>query len=130
MFENRRASDSIKIINRRSETDGTGDIWRASFEPMRRFLERAFFQSDAHNHFTTAMPGRYGIQDLLWRIKSADPSRSTHLVSGERHEIAAQLAHVDRQVSHALCRIHECEGACGVRFLTQLGHRINCPQRI
>src|SRR5882762_10362376 len=43
MSENCRASDSIKIINRRSETDGTGDIWCASFESMRRFLKRALF---------------------------------------------------------------------------------------
>ena len=61
MLENCCAPDSIKIINRRSETDGPRDIWRASFESMRRFLKRALFQGDAYNHFTTAVPGRYGI---------------------------------------------------------------------
>ena len=38
--------------------------------------------------------------------------------------------HVDRQMSHALRRIDQCECADGARFLTQLGHGINCAQRI
>ena len=37
--------------------------------------------------------------------------------------------HVDRQMSDALRRIDECE-LVSLNFLTQLGHGINCAQRI
>ena len=36
VFENRRASDALDVINRCREPDRAGDVWRASFEPMWR----------------------------------------------------------------------------------------------
>src|SRR5437899_5566538 len=130
MFENGCASDSINVIDRRGETDCAGNIWRACFKSMRCFLKCALLQSDAHNHFTPAMPRRYGIENLFPRVQHSDASRATHFVSGEGHEIAAQCPDIDRQMSDALCRIHKCECADRVRFLTQLRHRINRAQRV
>src|SRR6266508_6590421 len=57
VFENCCASDSIEVIDRRGQTDCTGDVWRASFKPMWRFLKHALFQSDAHDHFAAAVQG-------------------------------------------------------------------------
>src|SRR5258707_7211773 len=128
MFENGCASDSTKVINRRGETDCARDAWGAGFEPMWRLLKCAFFQGDAHDHFAAAVPGRHRIKNLFPRVQRSNTSRATHLVSGEGHEIAAHFPHINRQMSDALCRIHECECADGVRFLTQLSYRINCAQ--
>src|ERR1043166_4639883 len=42
VFENRRPPDLLDVINRGREADRARDTRRASFEPVRRFLERAF----------------------------------------------------------------------------------------
>ena len=44
MRKNRRASDPLEIIDRGGKSDRAGDIRRASFETMRRFLEGAFLR--------------------------------------------------------------------------------------
>src|SRR5438445_2091285 len=59
VLENRRPPDLLDVINRGCEPDGACDVRRTSFEPVRRFLERALFQRNAHNHFAAAMPWRY-----------------------------------------------------------------------
>src|SRR5262245_7466314 len=56
MFKDRRAPDSIQIINRGGKTDRAGDIWRPGFESMRPLLKRALFQSNAYDHFAAALP--------------------------------------------------------------------------
>src|SRR5947208_13078655 len=78
VLENCCASDSIKVINGRGETNCARDIWRTSFESMWSFLERALFQSNAHNHFSAAVPGRHGLQNLLPCVKYSYARRSTH----------------------------------------------------
>ncbi len=55
VLENRRAPNVLDVINRGCESDRARDVWRASLEPVRRFLERAFFERDAHDHFAAAM---------------------------------------------------------------------------
>src|SRR5262249_35470568 len=130
MFENRRSPDALDVINGRRESDRPCDVWRPAFEPMRRFLIWAFFQRDAHNHFTTPVPGRHGIQKLGASVKHADASRSTHLVSRERQEIAAQLLYIERHVSDALRRVDQRERAHSARFGAKLGDWINCAERI
>src|SRR5580765_3325335 len=56
VLKNRWPPDLLDVINRCREPDRTSDIWRAGLEPVRRFLKRAFFEGNAHNHFTAAMP--------------------------------------------------------------------------
>ncbi len=130
VFENCRPPDLLDVINRGCEPDRAGDIWRAGFESMRRFLERALIKSDAYDHFAAAVPRRHRIENLGSSVKRADPSRSTHLVSGKRQEIAAHFAHIDRHVPYALRGVHERERAHCVRFLAKLSHWIDCAERI
>src|SRR5262249_33583605 len=82
MFENRRSPDLFDVINRCREPDRACDVWRSSFEPVRRSLKRALLKSDAHNHFATAVIRRYRIKNLRSSVQHADPCRSTHFVSG------------------------------------------------
>ena len=128
VFENRRASDLLDVINRGSEPDGARDIGRTSLEPMRRFLKGALFKSDADDHFATAVPRRDGIENLRTRVKHADSGRSTHFVSGERQEIAAQVAHIDWHVSRALRRVHKRKRAYCMRLLAEFRDGIDCAQ--
>src|SRR5215216_4308340 len=102
VFKNCRAADCFDVINRCRKTDRASDVWRASFEPMRRFLECALFQRDAYDHFASALPWRHGIQNLSASVKHTDASWGTHLVPGERKKIAAQLLHIERHVSGTL----------------------------
>ena len=97
---------------------------------MRRFLERAFFQSDADDHLAAAVPWRHRIKNLRPTVERADPGRPTHFVSGEGEEIAAQFLHIDRQMSRALRRIDQCERAHRARFPAKLGHGIDRAERV
>ena len=107
----------FEVINGRGEADRAGDVRRAGLEPVGRFFERAFFQSDADDHFAAAVPGRHRFQNFGAAVERADPGRSTHLVAGEGQEIAAQLLDIDRQMSGALRRIDQRDGADRARFL-------------
>ena len=130
VFENRRTSDLFDVINCGREANRAGDIGRASFKPMRRSFKRSFFQGHAYDHFTATMPWRHRIENLRSSVKRADASRATHLVSGKRQKIAAQLAHINRHMSHALRCVHQRECAHSVRFRAEVDHRINCAQRV
>src|SRR6266545_1925174 len=130
VLENRRAPNVLDVINRGCESDRARDVWRASLEPVRRFLERAFFERDAHDHFAAAMPWWDRIEDFSASVKHADAGRPTHLVPGKRQKIAAQFAHIDRQMSCALRRVHECKRTDCTRFLTKFGDGIDCAQGI
>src|ERR1044071_3767501 len=96
VLENRRPTDALDIINCSCETDRARDVWRPAFKPMRRFLECAFLERHAYNHFAAAVPGWHRIQDLRASVKRTDSRRSTHFVSGKRQEIAAQFLHIER----------------------------------
>src|ERR1041385_7516687 len=102
MLKNRFASDSLDVINRRREANRASDIGCATLEPMRRFLKRALFQRNAHDHFAAAVPRRDCIENFSASIEHADSSRTTHFVSGKRKQIAAQLSHIKRHASRAL----------------------------
>ena len=107
VFENRRASDALDVINCCRQPDRAGNVRRASLESVRRFLKRALFERDAYDHFASALPRRHRIEKLRASVKHADASRSTHFVSGERKEIAAQFLHIERHVPDALRRVHQ-----------------------
>src|ERR1039458_283080 len=64
VLENGRASDSLDVINGCRESDGTGNVRRAGFKSVRRFLERAFFQRNADDHLSAAVPRRHRIENL------------------------------------------------------------------
>src|SRR6266576_3034831 len=81
VFENRRSADALDVFNRGREPDRACDVWRASFEPVRWFLECALFERDTYDHSATAVPRRHGIQKLRASVKRTDTSRSTHLMS-------------------------------------------------
>src|SRR5207244_13524098 len=91
MFENCRPPDPLNVINRSCKPDGSRNIWRSALEPMRRLLERALVESDAYYHFATTVPRWHRIQGPRSSVEHADSSRTTHLVSGKRPELAAQL---------------------------------------
>src|SRR5437867_4939935 len=130
MFENCRPPDLLDVINRSGKADGSRNIWRAGLEPMRRLLERAFVESDAHYHFAATVPRRHGIEDLSAPIQHADAGRTTHLVSGKCQEIAVQFAHIEWQMSDALRSVHESECAHCPRPPAKLGGWIDCAERI
>src|SRR5439155_6399286 len=62
VLKNFGASESFELIDRSRETDSAGNIWRARFETVRRFFERAFFQRNTRNHLAPAMPRRNRIE--------------------------------------------------------------------
>ena len=95
VFKNRCPTDLLDVIDRGCEANGVSDTRRTSFESMRRLLEHAPLEGDAHDHFAAPVPRRHGIENLSAPIEDTDPSRSTHLMSREREEITAQLAHID-----------------------------------
>src|SRR5215472_8582708 len=130
VLENCSASNPFDVINRCRESDRASNVRRPSFEPVRRFLECALFERDAHNHFASAMPWRDGIQKLRASVKHADTSWCTHLVSGEHKEVAAQFLYIDRNVSGTLRRIDQRQRANSASFGAKLGDWINCAERV
>ena len=130
MLEDCRASDLLDVINCRRESDRSSNVGRAGFESMRRFLERAFIERDAYNHFAAALPRWHGIQKLRPSVKRANSSRPTHFVSGEGKEIAAQLLYIERHVSCTLGRIDQRQRADSASFGAKLGDWIDCAKLI
>ena len=130
VFENCGASDTFDVINRGRETDRARYIRCPGFKPVRRFLKRAFFQSDAHDHFAAAVPWRDRIQNRRPPVKRADASRATHFMPGEGEKIAAQLLHIDGHMSRALGRVHQRESTDRVRFGAEFGNRIDCAKGV
>ena len=128
--ENRRSSDALEIINRRGQSDRSGDVGRASLEAVRRFLECALLQSNADDHLAAAVPRWHRLENLGATVKHADAGRRTHFVTGEGEEIATHLLHIDRQMPGALRRIDEGQGADGARLPAKLGYRIDRAERI
>src|SRR5215211_5581365 len=128
VLENCRASDLFDVINCGREADRPSNDGRASFEPVRRFLEGALFERDAYNHFASALPRRYGIQKLGAAVKHADASRGTHFVSRKCKKIAAQLLNVERHVPHALSRVDQRQRAHSASFGAKLGDWIDCAE--
>jgi hypothetical protein len=41
------ATDDVEVVHRRVQTDRAGNVWRASLETMRRFLEFGLLVFDA-----------------------------------------------------------------------------------
>src|SRR6476659_4673826 len=130
VLENRGASDLLDVINGRFQSDGSCNIGRARLKTVRRLLERTSFKRDTDNHLAAAMPWRNSIQDLAAGIERSDARRPTHFVTGEGKKIAAQLPDIDWQMAHALCCIDQCESTNGTRFLTKVGYRVDCPERV
>src|SRR2546430_12476774 len=130
VLKNCRASDPFDVINRCRESDRACDVGRASFEPMRRFLECALFERDAYDHFTATVPRWHRIQDLRASVERTDTGRCTHFVSGKREEIAAQLLHIERHMPDALRRVDQRQRAYCARFLAEFSDWIDCAQRI
>src|SRR5206468_2577993 len=97
---------------------------------MRRPLERALVESDAHDHFATTVPRRHGIEELSAPMEYTDASRPTHLVSGKCQEITAQFAHIEWHVADALRRVDQRQRAHSASFGAKLGDWINCAERI
>src|SRR5207247_9384329 len=91
MFENCRPPNLLDIINRGCEPDRAGEIWRAGLEPMRRLLERALVESNAHDHFAAPVPRRYGIEVVSAPIEYADASRATPIVCVKCKAFAVQV---------------------------------------
>ena len=125
VLENRRASDSLEVIDRRGQTDRAGDVRRAGFESVRRFLERAFLERNADDHFAAAMPRRHCIENFRAAIERADAGRSAHFVSGEGEEIATEFLHIERHMSGALRGIDQRDRADRARLSAKLRHRID-----
>src|SRR5438552_4075210 len=130
VLENCRASNPLDVIDGGGEPDRTGNVRRAGFKSMRCFFEGAFFQSNANDHLAATVPWRNGIENLSAPIERTDAGWPTHFVSGEGEEIAAQLAHVDWQMSRALGRVHQRKRADDPRFLAEFSDWIDCPERI
>src|SRR5262249_15926957 len=127
MFENRRSPDGLDVIGRCRQSDGTCNVGCATFKPMWRFLAWALFVRDPKDQRAAAVPGRDRIQKLRATVKHADAGRSTHLVSRERKEIAAQLLDIKRHVANALCRVDQRQRAHSASFGAKVGDWINCP---
>ena len=125
VFEDRGAANAFDVIDRGGESDGAGDVRRAGFETMRRFLKRAFLQRHAHDHLAAAMPGRYCLKNFRAAVERTAPGRPTHFVSGEGEEIATDFLNVDRQMSRALGSIDQRHRADRARFVAKLGHGID-----
>src|SRR5207245_9470558 len=87
VLKNFGASDSFKVIDRSRETDGAGNIWRACFETVRRFFERAFFQRNTRNHLAPAMPRRNRIEDVRSTIKHAASGGRAPLLAGQIEQV-------------------------------------------
>src|SRR5262245_42186379 len=130
VLENGRPADVLDVINCSCETDRASDVWRPAFEPMRRFLERALFECDAHDHLATAVPRRDGIQKLRAPVKHTNASRSTHLVSRKRQKIAAQFLYIERYVTGTLRSVDQRHRAHSASFGAKFGDWINRAERI
>src|SRR4051812_33958695 len=63
MLENLRATDLLDVINRGGESDGAGDVGRASLKTVGRLFIGALFQSDADDHLSAPVPRRHRIQE-------------------------------------------------------------------
>ena len=84
-----------------------------------------FSKRDANDHFAATLPGRHDVENFGATVERADAGRPTHLVSGERQEIASHFLHIDRQMSGALRCIDQSECANRARVAAKLGHRID-----
>src|ERR1700737_376528 len=56
VFEDCRSSDLFNVIDRGCEPDSARAVRLTCFKSVWRFLRRLFFQSDADDHFTAAVP--------------------------------------------------------------------------
>ena len=125
MLKNRRTSDLFEIIDRGRQSDRARDIRRARFESMRRFLEGAFLESDADDHFAAAVPRRHDVENFGATVERTDAGRATHLVSGESEKIATQLLHIERQMTRALRCVDQRQRADRARLPAKIGHGID-----
>ena len=97
---------------------------------MRRLFVSAFLECDTDDHFAAALPGRDCVKNSFPAVKHADTGRSTHLVTGESEEIAAELLNIERHVPDALRCINQSDRANVSSFLAKIGHGINRAERI
>src|SRR5947199_9126256 len=107
VLKNFGASNSFEVIDRSRETDGAGNIWRACFETVRRFFERAVFQRNTRNHLAPAMPRLNRIENVRSTIEHADSGARAHVVTGESENVAAVLLHLERHEPETLRRNDE-----------------------
>ena len=114
----------------RRKPDRAGDIRRARFETVRRFLESAFLERDADDHFAAAVPRRHRFQNFGATVERADAGRATHLVSGESEKIATHFLHIERQMSRRSAPHRPGQRADRARLPAKIGHGIDRAERI
>ena len=130
VLENGGASDPVNVVGGGTESDGLGNGGRAGLEAVGGGLEFAVGEADAGNHFAPAVEGFHGREDVPSAPKDADPGRAAHFVAGERQKIAAEFAHVEREVAGALRRINQRSDPGQPRPGAEFGGGIDRAERV
>src|SRR5256885_770766 len=84
----------IHVIDRDSESDCSGDVWRACFELCGEGVVSSLFKCDRSYHIAAALIGRHRVEQVRFSIQSSNASRPEELMTGERIEIAIEFLHV------------------------------------
>src|SRR5207237_2126382 len=95
VFEDRGAANAFDVIDRGGEADGAGDVRRAGFETMRRFLKRAFLQRHAHDHLAAAVQRWHRLEDFGAAVERTAHGRLTHFVARESETLETVILYVD-----------------------------------
>ena len=123
-------SDFSDVIQRCSESDGTGDVRSAGFE-LEGWIEICgLFTSDAADHAAAALVRRHGFQKVAFAVQDSNTCGSEHLMSGERIKIGIQRPNVDSQVRRRLGAIDQRNRANLVCQFDNSANRGDRPQRV
>ena len=126
----RRQADRIDIVDGRAEADETGHVRGTGFELVRRIGEGRAFEAHLADHFAAAEERRHRLEMFTAGPKHAGSGRTEHLVAGQGIEVAAERAHVDRQVRRRLRTVDQQRDAATAAFAREPGDRIDRAEHV
>ena len=123
-------SYALQIVDGSGKTMCRHIVRSASLKFERQFLKHRLLEAHALYHLSATLIRRHAVEPVLLAVEHSHTSRTIHLVSAERHEVAVQILNVHLEVRNALRTVKHKWHTMFVGYAYHLLHRVYRSQHV
>ena len=123
-------TNSLDIIECRSQSYSTDEVGSASLEFIRQFIEGCTLERHRLDHLATTLVGHHLFEPFALAIKHTYSRRAINLMTREDKEVAIQILDIHLDMRYRLCTIDEDRHALLVSEFDDFLDRIDRSQHI
>ena len=123
-------ADCLQVGDGGAQSDDLGDRRRSGLELPWKLVRNEALSGDVQDHLAATQEGRHCVEQFRTTPQHADARGSTHLVAGERHEVAGPCRYIGRKVRYRLAAVDEAQGTGCMRGIGQLAYRCKRAEHV